>query len=67
MNFGLYYSLFPHNKDVRTLDYHNGTLISGGLDNNVVFYKKVDGRFTEVGRCNIFESYIHSVKINPFI
>lgn len=66
MNFGLYYSLFPHGKDVRTLDYHNGVLISGGLDNTVVFYSKVDSRLVEVGRCNIFESYILSVKINPF-
>ena len=46
MNFGLFYSLYPHNKDVRTLDYFNGILVSGGLDNNVVFYQKVDGRFT---------------------
>lgn len=45
MNFRLFYSLFPHNKDLRTLDYCKGILMSGGLDNNVVFYQKVNGKF----------------------
>lgn len=66
MNFGLFYSLFPHAKDVRSIDYQKGTLISGGLDNVVVLYQKIEGRLIEVSRCDIFESYIHSVKINPF-
>jgi WD40 repeat protein len=40
--------------------------MSGGLDNNVVSYQKVDGKFKEVTRSN-FGSYFYSIKINPYV
>lgn len=53
-----------HKRDVRCIDYHQGVLVTGGLDKILNLYSYHNGNSTLIASSDICESEIISVKIN---
>ena len=66
LNYHLFHQLHSHAKEVRCVDCFKDLLVTGGSDLQMCLYTRADGKYQEVNRVNIFESYLYAVKINPF-
>lgn len=66
LNYHLSHQLYSHSKEVRCVDCFKDLLVSGGSDLQLCIYTRTAGKYHEVNRINIFESYLYAVKINPF-
>lgn len=66
LNYHLFHQLYSHSKEVRCVDCFKDMLVSGGSDLQLSLFTRTAGRYHEVNKVNIFESYLYSVKINPF-
>lgn len=53
-----------HKRDIRSIDYYEGILVTGGLDKVVNFYSYHSGNSTLIASSDIFQSEIISIKIN---
>ena len=53
-----------HTRDMRTLDYHAGTLVTGGSDKIFHIFNVKNGELEKVTTVDIFEKNILSVKLN---
>lgn len=66
MNYHLFEQLHSHTKEVRCVDTFKDLMVTGGSDLTMVIYSRVDGRYQQINKLDIFESYLYSVRINPF-
>lgn len=47
-------AFFDNDRDVRTLDYHQGILVTGDLKHFMNVYEQKDGKYTHLNRIDIF-------------
>jgi phospholipase A-2-activating protein len=66
INYHLHQQLHSHVKEVGCVDTFKDLMVTGGSDLALCIFTRIEGKYQEVNRVNIFESYLYSVKINPF-